>query len=58
MAYTWPLPDGVDAQVSIFGNKPTVRAIQRLITYLEYMRDDLKENAAAQGAQDEPATDA
>jgi hypothetical protein len=58
MAYTWPLPDGVDAQVSILGNKPTVRAIQRLITYLEYMRDDLKENAAAQGAQDEPATDA
>jgi len=58
MAYTWPLPDGVDAQVSILGNKPTVRAIQRLITYLEYMRDDLDENAAAKGPQDVPAADA
>jgi hypothetical protein len=43
MAYTWPLPDGVDAQVALLGNKPTIRALNRLIKQIEFMRDDLVE---------------
>jgi hypothetical protein len=58
MAYTWPLPDDVVAQVALLGSKPTVRAINRLITFLEFMRDDLNEGAFAKGPQDAPAADA
>ncbi len=60
MAYTWPLPDGVDAQIALLGNKPTVRALNRLIKQIEFMRDDLaeepKEKTDGQAA-DSPAGD-
>lgn len=42
VAYSWPLPGGNDAQVS-FREQPTARAVERLINYLEMMKDDLQE---------------
>ncbi len=42
VAYSWPLPGGNDAQVS-FREQPTARAVERLINYLEMMKDDLEE---------------
>jgi len=41
VAYTWPLPDGIDAQVIFSGSKPTRRAVQRLVDYLKFFQEDL-----------------
>jgi hypothetical protein len=40
VAYTWPLPDDTDAQVA-FTQRPTRRGVERLIAYLQFMKDDL-----------------
>ncbi len=41
MAYTWPLPNGTDVQVS-FQQRPTTKELERLIAYLNMMKDDLE----------------
>lgn len=51
MALNWLLPDGVVAQLSFVANKPTPRAIQRLIDYLKFLKDDLP--ADVENAQSE-----
>ena len=46
MAYLWGLPDGTDVKIEFYGNKPTTRALDRLILQVTLMRDDAKAQEA------------
>jgi hypothetical protein len=41
MSFNWLLPGGVRAYVAFQGAPPTPRAVDRLIDYLKFMKDDL-----------------
>jgi hypothetical protein len=51
VAYSWPLPDGNDVEVA-FKERPTAKAVDRLIAYLDLMKGDLAETEQLQSIRD------
>ena len=48
VSYVWPLPDDIDAHVAFHGHTPTRRAVERLISYLQFMKDDIPDAVTPQ----------
>lgn len=48
VVYTWPLPDGTDVQVA-FQQRPTAKGVERVITFLNIIKDDLQNGGVDAG---------